>query len=354
MAGVAKERPRNVLPTQSDHALAVDSDRLSRPSSVLRRRPMSENGDLATIVSLDGNPTDESVTRAMTSMAITECQAKHFVYKLTRQGRRPFAFCVLKEAAVAGEVEQTGGFVNEVTRIGETIRRTAGPWTPAVHQLLTHLSKVGFQESPRPLGIDDCGREILTFIPGSSIGWTDWPVQLRGLEGPYALGVLLRSYHDAVRSFRADPSLSWRNPLAPHSSEIIRHGDFSPFNTIWAADRPVGIIDWDFAQPGLAVDDLAYLAWQLVPLQPDERARQYGLAADFSRTDRLLAVCDGYGKMYSPDDVVAHAIDVIESEMRHTRELAAQGVYPWTRFAEDGAIEAFKGEANWIRKTYIV
>lgn len=255
---------------------------------------------------------------------------------------------------MANEVALTGGFVNEVTRIGETVRRTAGPWTPAVHQLLSHLSEVGFKEAPRPLGIDDRGREILTFIPGSSIGWSDWPVPLRELEGTYALGMLLRSYHDAVRSFKADPSLSWRNPLAPRSSEIIRHGDFSPFNTIWAADRPVGIIDWDFAQPGLAIDDLAYLAWQLVPLQPDERARQYGLAADFSRADRLMALCDGYGKIYSPADVVAHAGEVIQSEMRQTRELGAQGVYPWSRFAEDGAVEAFRGQANWISATYKV
>lgn len=153
---------------------------------------------------------------------------------------------------MADEIPLSGGFVNEVVRVGETVRRSAGPWTPAVHELLTHLQSVGFKESPKPLGIDDRGREVLSFVPGDTIGWTDWPNILLQPDGALSLGSLLRKYHDAVSSFRANPELQWRNPLAPRSAEIIRHGDFSPFNTVWIQDRPVGITDWDFAQPGRA------------------------------------------------------------------------------------------------------
>src|SRR5262249_49783642 len=42
----------------------------------------------------------------------------------------------------------------------DTVRRPAGPWTPAVHALLTHLHAAGFHGAPRPLGIDEHGREI--------------------------------------------------------------------------------------------------------------------------------------------------------------------------------------------------
>ncbi|HKF74825.1 MAG TPA: hypothetical protein VKF59_01675 [Candidatus Dormibacteraeota bacterium] len=44
-----------------------------------------------------------------------------------------------------------GGFVNAVVRVGSTVRRSTGPWTPAVHALLRHLEAAGFAESPSVL-----------------------------------------------------------------------------------------------------------------------------------------------------------------------------------------------------------
>ena len=58
-----------------------------------------------------------------------------------------------------------GNMSSGVVRVGDTVRRPAGPWTPAVHALLTHLHAAGFPGAPRPLGIDEHGREVLTFIP---------------------------------------------------------------------------------------------------------------------------------------------------------------------------------------------
>jgi hypothetical protein len=60
-----------------------------------------------------------------------------------------------------------------VVRLGDTVRRPARPWTPAVHALLTYLEDVGFPYSPRVLGIDETGREILTYVDGASgpQGW---------------------------------------------------------------------------------------------------------------------------------------------------------------------------------------
>jgi hypothetical protein len=60
-----------------------------------------------------------------------------------------------------------GNMSSGVVRVGDTVRRPAGPWTPAVHALLTHLHEAGFGGAPRPLGIDDRGREVLTFMPGT-------------------------------------------------------------------------------------------------------------------------------------------------------------------------------------------
>jgi hypothetical protein len=50
-----------------------------------------------------------------------------------------------------------GNMSGGVVRVGDTVRRPAGPWTPAVHALLDHLHGVGFHGAPRPLGLDDRG-----------------------------------------------------------------------------------------------------------------------------------------------------------------------------------------------------
>jgi hypothetical protein len=63
-----------------------------------------------------------------------------------------------------------GGNVNQVVRVGDTVRRPAGPWTPAVHALLTHLHNVGFSAGPRPLGVEELGREVLTLSRVTSSG----------------------------------------------------------------------------------------------------------------------------------------------------------------------------------------
>lgn len=61
-----------------------------------------------------------------------------------------------------------GGNVSAaVVRIGDTVRRPTGPWTPAVHGLLRHLEQVGFLGAPRVLGSDEQDREILEYVPGS-------------------------------------------------------------------------------------------------------------------------------------------------------------------------------------------
>jgi hypothetical protein len=247
------------------------------------------------------------------------------------------------------EQRLTGGFVNAVFRVGSTVRRPTGTWTPAVHGLLHHLEAVGFSESPRVLGIDEMGREIVTFIEGVALGWTDWPdVMLIG-DGIGQLGALLRRYHEAVRTFQPRPGAPWRNPLAPPAGEVIRHGDFSPFNTVWRGDRVAGIIDWDFAQPGDPISDLAYLAWYAVPLAGDRRARMNGFKDDLNRAARLRALCTAYGS-HSPDDVVKETVRIIELERVQTDELAQRGLEPWSGFVEHGNLEAFALEAAWIRE----
>jgi len=50
-----------------------------------------------------------------------------------------------------------GGNSSSVARAGHLVHRTAGPWTPAVHELLTTLRASGIVEVPEPHGFDDQG-----------------------------------------------------------------------------------------------------------------------------------------------------------------------------------------------------
>jgi len=54
-----------------------------------------------------------------------------------------------------------------IVRVDDTVRRPISGDRTAVHALLRHLEAVGFDGTPRFLGIDETGREILSFLPGS-------------------------------------------------------------------------------------------------------------------------------------------------------------------------------------------
>ena len=248
------------------------------------------------------------------------------------------------------EIRLSGGFVNEIYLVGDTVRRTAGPWTPAVHSLLLYLEHAGFAGVPRVLGFDEQGREVLSHLPGRTPEWNRWPdVLVRG-DGVEQLGRFLRRYHDAVAGFAPAPDAVWRNPLAPHTGEVVRHGDFSPFNSVWRGDgRLAGIIDWDFAQPGAALTDLAYLARYVVPVAPASQLASYGLPAWLPRSRRLERLCAAYGDV-TPPRVIEELIAAIKREISDTAVLGARGIHPWKSFVADGNIGIWQEELTWLEE----
>lgn len=195
-----------------------------------------------------------------------------------------------------GERRLPGGKTDGAVLIGGTVRRQAGAWTPAVHALLEHLASAGFAESPRALGFDDEGREILTYVPGETIGDRQRAPGWAWDDGTLVhMGELLRRYHDVVATFVPPPNAAWRLGGGPlHAGEIICHNDLGPYNIVWR-DSIVGILDWDFAGPARPVWDLAYAAWTFTPLHHPELARSSG-APDISEAPRRLwMLIDAYG-----------------------------------------------------------
>ncbi len=245
------------------------------------------------------------------------------------------------------EVPLLGGFVNTVHRVGDTVRRTAGPWTPTIHALLHHLEDVGFVEAPRALGVDEQGREVLDWLPGTAVPWNEWPDALIVGDGVEQLAWMLRRYHDAVATFTVPADATWRNPLAPRTGELVRHGDPSPFNSLWQGGRVTGLIDWDFAQPGHAITDVAYLARYAVPVAPVRALADYGLPVGLDRGARLRRLCMAYGGV-TPSEVLAELKTLIQREIHETRTLSGHGMHPWIQFAHDGNVEVWSREVQWL------
>jgi hypothetical protein len=192
-----------------------------------------------------------------------------------------------------GEVLLPGGLTNAglVTRVGDTVRRPRRHGSPSTWALLDHLERVGFDGAPRFLGLDDRGREILSFIPGEAVlePYPDWALTDEALV---SVAELLRRYHDAAGSFGA-AGWTWPEFVPGEFREgLISHNDPNLDNVIFSGGVAVGLIDFDLASPGSAVWDVTCAARLWAPLR-DERDVPEPLRG---RTlERLRIFADAYG-----------------------------------------------------------
>jgi thiamine kinase-like enzyme len=152
------------------------------------------------------------------------------------------------------------------------------------------------------LGLDNEGREVLTYIEGvvpSSSSWTrghatEVPPGALSDEALAEVGRLLRSLHDAAADFRPVGPV-WREhayPMLP--SEIACHSDLGPHNTVYQDGWPVAFIDWDGARPNEPLLELGQAAWWHVPLMDDAYCAEMGFGRPPDRGCRLRLFVDAY------------------------------------------------------------
>jgi hypothetical protein len=207
-----------------------------------------------------------------------------------------------------------GGNMTAVVRVGDTVRRAAGPWTPTIHAFMRHLRVSGFKTVPEPLGIDDRGREIISFLPGASLtyplpdfAWSDATLT--------AVARSLRAFHDASLGFVPPADGIWQWP-AHEPVEVVCHNDFAPYNLMFEDGTLAGVIDLDLASPGPRVWDLGYTAYRFVPLTDPANPDAPFQGAD-AQARRLAAFCAAYA------DAGIEPSDVLESAAAKLRELVA-------------------------------
>ncbi|MGW1345205.1 phosphotransferase [Kribbella sp. NPDC002412] len=192
------------------------------------------------------------------------------------------------------EVALTGGNVGGAVRVGDTVRRATGPWTPAVHALLNYLADAGLTGVPRVLGYDDQNREILDYLPGTAYG-PEVPDDVLADAMRW-----LAEYHRVVASYRPEGEIVWRTSRGELAAgQIICMHDYGYYNWIGTESGFSGVIDWDMAGPGVPLDDIAFAAWNTAPLAiPMDPAYQAA---------RLQLMATSYGGSFTPLEILEAA-----------------------------------------------
>jgi hypothetical protein len=178
-----------------------------------------------------------------------------------------------------------------VSIAGGLVRRPVGSWTPAVHALLRHFERVGFDGVPHVLAID--GREeVLSYVDGEAAGGSP-PAAGDGVL--FEIGALIRRMHDAQQGFERPKDARWQTlPNAVADGQVICHNDVLGQNVVFRGGVPVALIDWELAARGPRSVDLAAAAAWWVPLRPNDDAARHELPTE-RRPQRLRLLADGYG-----------------------------------------------------------
>jgi hypothetical protein len=241
----------------------------------------------------------------------------------------------------------SGGLANrgQVVRIGDTVRRPAGPHSEAVAGLLEHLRVGGFDGAPVPLGRDPEGRDVFGWIEGD-VPIPPFPRWALADEALGSTARLIRRLHDALADFEPAPGAPWSDERAdPRGGTVICHTDVCPENVVFREGRAVAILDFDFASPGRPVWDLAMAARMWIPLRP--RADE---DLDDAAARRLGVLAVGYG--LAPADREEFIDAILEAQrvgndfVRRRVEAGEPGfVAMWE---ERGGAKWFDGVVAWM------
>jgi Phosphotransferase enzyme family len=222
------------------------------------------------------------------------------------------------------EIALPGGSTTDgVVRIGDTVRRPVWDASPLMRDVLLHLERAGFDAAPRWHGLDEQGRDVLTWIDGDTfadrgrmhpfIG--DPPVRVTFTDRQVAVATrLLRRYHDAF------------------GDDVICHGDYGPWNLVWREGLPVAVIDFDNVHRGAAADDVAYALRMFVCYAFAEETRE-------ELVRRTHVALHAYGASFDVPAILEREYDLAEERCRRNgweRQLARLPV-------ERGWLEANRG-----------
>lgn len=240
------------------------------------------------------------------------------------------------------------GVTPNIVRIGDTVRRPVRPFTATNQAYLAHLRDAGFSAAPVPLGIDDQGREILSYVPG------DVPRDpLPGDAVLTALARLIRWLHDASYGWIPPADAVWAThpgtagiPLVDTEAELVSHRDYCPGNVVFRDGLPAALIDFDLARPTTRLYDIANaLYWWAPLLHPQDRPPTL---ADADIPHRAAVFADAYGMTdQQRRDLIPLATRMVH-RFHETSRAAARVDPVFRRFWQEGVKDRMPRAEAWL------
>ncbi|MEV9501114.1 phosphotransferase [Bacillus safensis] len=246
-----------------------------------------------------------------------------------------------------------GGNVSNVYRSGDTVRREVKSDNINIRKLLKHLEKKNFSYAPKFLGVDEKGREILSFIEGVA-GHDPLKEYMCSHHALKELARMLRLYHDAVCDFPI--SDDWeRMDNTPNNIEVVCHNDFAMYNIIFKDKKPVGIIDFDVAAPGPRLWDIAYTLYTCVPLSRFFRTAT-GEVVKYSSLDhadyikhRVKLFFESYG-----EEIAENYLDMVLLRLKglcqYMKRKASEGDIAFQDMIHEGHLEHYQKDIQFIHE----
>jgi tRNA A-37 threonylcarbamoyl transferase component Bud32 len=214
----------------------------------------------------------------------------------------------------------------EVVKVGNTARRAICKNSEYVHELLQHLEEKRYPYSPKFVGMDDKGREILTFLDGDiargDIDWTD--EQLRQITR------MIKEFHNATEG---------SNLVG--DKEVVCHNDLAPWNLVIKNSKPVGFIDFDDSTPGYRIDDFAYFLWTFLDLGRDISVKEQGR--------KIQILSKEYGE-FKPKKLIKSILRQQKKILKKRRYLSKNANTKGERHLSKTKIDEIKSEMEWVRE----
>ena len=235
------------------------------------------------------------------------------------------------------EQELKGGNVAAtVVRIGQTVRKPVTNSTSNVEAFLRHLSTSGFLHSPRSLGRDEAGRQVLEFIEGETIS----NPELLTLSNLKEVACIIRDLHHVSASFTFSRSDNWSVAVRPDAEDLVCHNDLGAWNLVRHGSK-WAFIDWDGSGPSSRLWDFAYAAQSIVHLahggNPDRdavRLRTFVDAYDLNESERKR-----FPQLLSERTRAGYDL---------LKQGASAGIQPWAQMYSKGHGDYWRKAAEYV------